>query len=155
MDFVINEWCPEYFIHADGSTERTLLRQFVNNFYNSEDVLVIKRPSEFWSKLYRYAKKYQNNEEIYGELKTFIRVVLQDLNRVIYIDDDVSLPIDVYELLNAENTNFSSDQYLFEAAYQSDSKIIVTTDQKLINHMGQSEHYRLIHLDNFIEDILK
>jgi predicted nucleic acid-binding protein len=155
MEIVINEWFPEFFIHPEGSKEKNRLRQFVNIFYNSKDVLVIKRPSEFWSKLHRYAKANQNNEEVYKELKTFIRAVLQDSRRVIYIDDEVALPIEIDNLLNIPNTNFSSDQYLFEAAYQSESKIIVTTDQKLIDHMGQSEHYRLIHLDNFIEGILK
>jgi hypothetical protein len=155
MEFVINEWFPEYFIYPEGSKEKTFLKKFVNKFYNSKDVLFIKRPSEFWSKLHRYSKQYHANEDIYRELKIFISVILQDSNRVKIIDEDIELPNEVLGKLNIMNTNFFSDQYLFEAAFKSDSKIIVTTDIKLIGHMGKSEFYNLVLLDDFMEEYCK
>lgn len=53
--------------------------------------------------------------------------------------------------LHQAGTNYASDRYLFEAAWFADSKIIVTTDIRLIEHMKNVEPFKLFSLEGFLE----
>jgi predicted nucleic acid-binding protein len=61
------------------------------------------------------------------------------------------LPDEVSNKLKNDKENYYKDYFLFEAAFVSSSKIIVTTDIRLINHMRESDHYILIQLDDFLK----
>lgn len=53
--------------------------------------------------------------------------------------------------IHEEGSNYASDQYLFEAAWCADSKIIVTTDIRLIEHMKNVGPFKLFSLEVFLE----
>ncbi len=157
MEFVANEWLCEYFKFATPEENIRKLESFLNWFYQSDHQLIVIKDSPFQIKIGQIEKILRSHFDTRYHLrfKKFHSLLYYDPTKIKIINNEEFLPTEIFDLVNIVGTNFASDQYLFEAAIKSDSKIIVTTDQRLINHMGQSEHYRLIHLDNFIEDILK
>lgn len=152
MEFVINEWFPEYCKTDATEEQRKLLLDFLGIFLSKNDVLIIKKPSSFYNKLNTLTKHYRSHRDpkFYLLLKEIQKTILNDSNKVKYINHDIFLDGKILELLNKEGTNFSSDIYLFEAAFISDSKIIVTTDKKLVKLVSENENYKVIMLDNFM-----
>ena len=150
MEFVINEWFCEYFLPSQDDKNLKKNEQFLEWFFETNHKLVVVENSEFHRKIRRYSKILAYNIKYYTLMKKFNALLERDSLRVVKIKNQ-QLPTSVLSRLNIAGTNFSSDQYLFEAAIFSDSKIIVTTDSKLIEHMGKSKHYNLIHLDAFFK----
>jgi len=51
MDFVVNEWLPEYFKPAALAEEKRQLETFLNRFWQRNDRIIVKRPSPFLEKI--------------------------------------------------------------------------------------------------------
>jgi predicted nucleic acid-binding protein len=101
--------------------------------------------------VFRYAKEYQQNAEIILFYRRFIKEILLDQSKCRRITENIVLPETVVANLNQPNTNFNSDTYLFEAASLTNTKIIVTTDEKLINQMNTVDDFKIISLIDFLE----
>jgi predicted nucleic acid-binding protein len=151
MEFVINEWFCDYFNPLEPREKFEINQKFLSWFYASPHKLVILIDSPFHIKLQKYSKWISGYKDpkYYMLLKKFMSIITSNSSKIKFIEPQ-ELHQDIINLLNREGTNYSSDQYLFEAALTSDSKIIVTTDGKLIDHMGISDHYRLVHLNDFL-----
>jgi hypothetical protein len=152
MDLVLNEWVPEYFRPDTPQDKRRQLERFLNSFMNSDDKLIVRRPSPFLEKIERYAKANQHRSEVVEPIRVFIKHILQNIDRCEFVDDDqpIILPELVEEKLSPGN--FSSDRYLFEAASCIGSqKTIVTTDKKLVNQFSDVSWCRLILLSDFLD----
>ncbi len=117
------------------------------------DVLYVRNPSPFLRKIYTYAKEYQSHSDVFTTriITYFITRVIQDSNRCVFISDECLLDELTLERLNEANTNYSSDAYLFEAASKTESKIIVTTDDKLCRQMHNVAGYQVISLKEFLQ----
>ena len=81
-------------------------------------------------------------------LRKFIKLILEDSRRCELIDDEIYLPEIIIE--NLSIGNYASGQYLFEAAFSTEEKIIVTTDQKLIDQMQGNNLFQVVHLEEFL-----
>ena len=149
MNLVVNEWLPEYFRPEASKNEKELLEVFLNKFLENQDTLTVRRPSPFLQKILLYAKLYQANTNIYQNLYRFIKVVLQDSKRCVFIDEECILEEAIIEKLN--EGNYSSDTYLFEAASKTDNKLIITTDDKLCRQMNDIAAYNVINLTDFLK----
>jgi hypothetical protein len=150
MDFVVNEWLPEYFRPEATAAEKQKLERFLNTFMQRSDTLFVRRPSEFLNKIYRYGKSYQTNTNIYLAISAFIKLVLLDSQKCRFIDDDeFDLPDAIRQQLS-QGGNTISDTYLFEAAATTQAKLIVTTDVKLRNLMQGQRPYNVVLLDDFL-----
>jgi hypothetical protein len=150
MEFVVNEWLPEYFRPNATQEEKQKLETFLNKFMEKNDILYIRRPSEFLRKIYRYSKEYQSNIKTYNQLTNFIKFILLNSERCRFIDDDeFSLPGETSSRL-IEGGNTVSDTYLFEAASATVTKLIITTDVKLKTLMDDFERYKVALLDTFL-----
>jgi hypothetical protein len=149
MKFVVNEWLPEYFLPNATPEEKALLEKFLTRFLNKNDQILVRQPSPFLNKIYRYPNQYQNYGSTVRGLRNFIKFILNDSDRCEIIDQTVlELPIQTLEKLS--KGNFSSDQYLFEAAFFSGTKQIVTTDEKLKNQMKGDTNFSLVLLEDFL-----
>ena len=114
MEFVVNEWLPEYFKPSANIEEKRKLEKFLNRFLERNDMLCVRQPSEFLSKIYRYSKEFQNYRVSASEIKKFIRVVLSDSERCRFVrDDEFQLPASIKSIL-VEGGNTVSDTYLFK-----------------------------------------
>jgi hypothetical protein len=150
MNFVVNEWLPEYFRPEATAEEKQKLEQFINTFLQRNDTIYVRRPSEFLTKIYRYSKSYQTNTNIYLAISAFIKFILFDSQRCRFIDDDEYDLSDAIHQQLVEGGNTISDTYLFEAAAATEEKLIVTTDVKLRNLMRQAAPYTVVLLDDFL-----
>jgi len=151
MDLVINEWFPEYCRAEASEEERELLDLFLTRFLSNRDRIFIRNPSRFLDKIKQYAKAYQAHRDIYtiAILTNFIKNIILNGERCQIIDEDCILEDVVTEKL--QEGNYSSDTYLFEAASKTESKIIITTDDKLRRQMHNIADYKVINLKEFLQ----
>jgi PHD/YefM family antitoxin component YafN of YafNO toxin-antitoxin module len=152
MDFVVNEWLPEYFRPTATREEKLQLETFLNRFLERGDRILVRNPSPFLDKIHRDAKDYQTRHEIVTPIRKFIKLILQDSERCVLIDEEEfeELPESVMEKL--EPGNFSSDQYLFEAASRiTAEKLIVTTDARLKAQFSDQTWCDIVLLSEFLE----
>ncbi len=89
MQLVVNEWLPEYFLPTASREEKLLLQQFLQKFLQRDDQIVVRRPSEFYRKIYRYAKDLQGNYKAVTFVRDFIKLILEDSDRCQLIDDEL------------------------------------------------------------------
>jgi hypothetical protein len=147
MDFVVNEWLPEYFKPDATAVEKQLLSQFIVKFLAKNDKIFVKNPSPFLEKLYRF-EKYYTDTKIKAQIKFFIAKVLEDSERCVWVKDEIVLPDNIEKLFTG---NFGSDRYLFEAAFQTETKKIITTDAKLRMQFEENQIFELVDLSIFLE----
>jgi hypothetical protein len=95
------------------------------------DKLFIRRPSAFLQKIGSFDKLYQNDNKVHTELKKFISNILYNSERCSFVDDNEFELADAIRDQLAGGGNTISDQYFFEAAAKTATKIIVATDAKL------------------------
>lgn len=146
MEFVVNEWFIEYATPDVGENEKKLFDGFFKAFLSKEDRLVVHLNSEFIRKLRRYNKTFQR----YPEMRIFRQIV-----QMIFLDSNKAKLVPEIQLendiLNLTIGTFESDRYLFEAAEQSDSKIIVTTDERLQQQVSAISRYNVRLLNDFMK----
>jgi hypothetical protein len=155
MEYVVNEWLLDYFRYDDGTVERKKLFKFLAYFSSNDDVILIKTPSPFNEKLYNYAKDLQNDHKKYQYLKWFIKTIFRNRDKCkIFPEWEYPTP-SLNENLNSKlnQGNFDSDRYLFETAMfiTKNEKIIITTDEKLVEHVKEISEFKLILLDDFLK----
>ncbi|MFH1004468.1 MAG: hypothetical protein V1781_03090 [Bacteroidota bacterium] len=150
MEFVVNEWLPEYFRHDASDEEKEKLKKFLNKFMVEKDKLFVRKGSEFLRKIHRYKKDYQYNIKVYNEIGKFIDNILRDSDRCFFVDDDeFELPDTIIDKLT-KGGNTISDKYLFEAAIMTTTKTIITTDVKLKTFMIDEKTFTIKLLDDFL-----
>ena len=150
MEFVVNEWLPEYFKPDTTNEEKEKLEKFLIKFLERNDKIFVRRPSEFLRKLLRFANDYQNYPNVYENIHKFITVIYLDSKRCKIIhDDEFELSEVIVNKLN-ESGNYNSDTYLFEAASVTETKLIITTDEKLKIHMENNGTFNVRLLDEFL-----
>lgn len=152
MDLVVNEWLPEYFKPNASNDEKQKLEKFLNRFIEKNDKIYVRRPSEFYRKIHRYKKDYQNNLKVNDQIGKFINLILINSDRCFIVDDDeFELSEEIRKKL-IEGGNTVSDIYLFEAASATQTKLILTTDVKLKALMENNEIFKVELLDNFLSN---
>ena len=150
MEFVVNEWLPEYFKPDATIEEKRKLEKFLNKFMERNDKMFVRKPSEFLRKILRYANDYQTNNKAYENINRFIKFIYLDSERCKLIHDgEFELPESIRNKL-IEGGNTISDIYLFEAASATEAKLILTTDVKLKNLMENEGIFRVELLDGFL-----
>lgn len=152
MDLVVNEWLPEYFLPGAKKEEKAQLYQFIQRFAVRGDRLVVAAGSRFLKKIDVYAKLYSKNQEVYPQIKAFITGVLERPQRATIITISDPLPQQTYAVLHEPGTNYHSDEYLFHAAMRTDSKRIITTDERLRDAMANDAIFKVILLSDFLKD---
>ncbi|MCC7429708.1 hypothetical protein IT568_02575 [bacterium] len=152
MEFVVNEWLPEFSIPTATNEERKLVTEFLNLFLSKKDVLFVKRESEFFKKIYRYSsdRKFGYDPKTKELFNKFIKLVLLDSSKckILENQDLVEIPQKTKEKLVPP---FDSDFYLFESACLTNEKVIVTTDKRLFDQTENDEFFKIILLENFME----
>lgn len=151
MEFVVNEWLPEYFKPDQPIENKKQLEYFLNTFINRNDKIIVRRPSKFLDKIHTFKKNYQHNTKTYNQLGKFIKLILQDSERCTIVDDGEFLLSEGIKSRLVTGGNTISDLYLFEAASTTKNKLIITTDKKLHDLMNGEDKYNVELLDTFLE----
>src|ERR1017187_6477398 len=151
MEFVVNEWLPEYFKPDASNDKKQKLEKFLNRFLERNDKIYVRNPSEFLWKIHRFKKNYQYNIKTYTEIGKFINIILKDSERCYFVDDGKFELSEKTRNRLIEGGNKISDLYLFEAASATESKIILTTDTKLKDWMHNKDDCKIELLDDFLK----
>ena len=151
MELVANEWLPEYFKPDATNDEKQKLEKFLNRFIERNDKIFVRRPSEFYRKIHRYKKDYQNNLKVNEQLGRFINLILINSDRCFIVDDGEFELSETIRNKLVEGGNTISDTYLFEAASATEAKLIITTDAKLKALMENEESFRVELLNKFLD----
>jgi hypothetical protein len=155
MEYVVNEWLLDYFTYNDGTVERKKLFKFLAHLSSNDDVIIVRIPSPFRKKLYDYANVLQNDHKKYKCLKWFITNIFLNSDKCkIFYEWEYPTPSLSANLNSRLNQgNFGSDRYLFETAMfiTKNEKIIITTDEKLVEHVKEISEFKLILLDDFLK----
>ncbi len=151
MEIVINQWFNKW-LQPDipNENQKALWNEFFQKFLNKkgEDKLVIIQHSPWMAELLSIEKKYYDNI-IRKRIQEICKICL-DPNYVRILPQPAIIPEDVVQLL--EPGNFSSDRFLFEAAGHTEDKIIITTDQKLIDQFANQTKFRLLQISDFLKE---
>ncbi|HAK76544.1 MAG TPA: hypothetical protein DCM71_06475 [Runella sp.] len=153
MYLVVNEWLPEYFLRKASDGEKKQLEQFLNRFLQRGDVLYVQTGSPFEAKIYKFAKDNQQFPT-YQYFKQFIGAVLRNSKRCVLVEKNKSIPDEIDKRLNELGTNYNSDRYLFETAWQipdNEPKIIITSDLKLKRQMEGNGYFDVLMLADFLK----
>ena len=149
MEIVVNEWLPEWLAPTGTDIQHRNALIFLEKFCSKDDIIVVKYDSAFTDKLLKYPKFFSGYPEHARKLSFVISQILYNSNkcRLLYENELLPLPMDVLNLLTGQA---NSDTYLFEAAFTSTDKIIITTDDRLIVQTQNNGHIRVIHFDEFM-----
>ena len=151
MDFVINEWLLNYFLPGANKREKKQLFYFLQRFEDRRDRIVVLRPSPFTAKLDVFANLYSRNQTVYPLIKRFITGVLLNPSRATLISINEPLPYQTLAVIYELGTNYQSDEYLFHAALRTESKLIITTDEKLCRAMVDDQVFKVVLLTEFLK----
>lgn len=150
MDLVVNEWLPEYFLPGAMPDHQAMLKHFIQRFLARRDRLVVLNPSPFTAKLYSFAKQYAANRTVYEPIKLFINTIILNPACTTLVSITDPLPAETLATLHEQGTNYSSDEYLFYAALRTETKMILTTDEKLFRAMEQDPVFKVRLLKDFL-----
>jgi len=155
MEYIVNEWLLDYFTYDDGTVERKKLSKFLAYFSSKDDVIIVRIPSPFSKKLDHYAKELQDDHKKDQYLKWFINTIFRNSDKCKIVYDSEFADHALNENLNSRinQGNFGSDRYLFETAMfiTKNEKTIITTDEKLVEHVKEISEFKLILLNDFLE----
>lgn len=126
MEFVVNEWLLDFLLPDADPQNKSMAIQFLEAAVKKGDKIVVRRPSPFFKKFYRYMKQFGSDVGCKKRL-TYLNNLFHDSERTIIIDDadTNNLPADIENLVPAD------DKYLVELALSCNDKIIITTDTRL------------------------
>jgi hypothetical protein len=149
MELVVNEWLPEY-LRPDAPLEhRRKAMQFLRTFDQRSDTLVVKLDSEFSRKIYRYAKRFDYDVQSKILYKQVVSRILRDSRRCKLLENAEITPLPD-ALIALLHDPYSSDTCLFEAAWTTQDRIVLTTDERLVTQMAGNGVIAVVSLDEFL-----
>ncbi|MFZ4635122.1 MAG: hypothetical protein ACOYNO_13030 [Saprospiraceae bacterium] len=152
MDFVINEWFLDWHRPDALAVEKKEVYVFFQRFLRSNHKIVVLQNSPFLQKLHRYRSTFDYDIPCRLALKNFFSAVLQNPEKCVVLQGATALPSVLESKLLTGN--YASDQYLFQAAQATDDKIIVTTDRRLVEHIGPNEGFNFYDVETFKQAFL-
>lgn len=150
MEIIVNEWLLDYLCpHTDANKTKSVAR-FLNALLEKCDKIVIRNPSPFIKKFYKYMKQYQSDNECKKRFSRLNQLFFYNYDKTIIVDDrDIGkLPPET------EGKIPPKDKYLVELAYFSKDKILVTTDNRLKEILEVAPEIKVHLFEEFINNYL-
>lgn len=122
-ELLIDEWFFHHF--EDENLSKDVTKLFVSIFEVC-DKIILKRNTSLFSKFHAIAEKSINfPPKNRLQVKFIIRLFLQNSNKIAWIEEDIVIEKSITSSLHHK------DLYLVKMCLQSNSKIYVTTDERL------------------------
>lgn len=133
MELIVDEWLLEYMRPDAKDDDRLLALRFVNAWKRRCDKLLLRRPSPFVKKFYRYMKRFGGDLDFKRRFSKLNQLLLRNSRKTRILDEgDVpSLQKEVADMIHPD------DWYLIEAASCSEGSVLVTTDGRLRERLSQ------------------
>lgn len=158
---VINSWLAVYGDPDEIDESKIFLRDKVLDILEQRKIrFVIVHGNQLHKKLWDYHNLFNASDY---ETKRYFKKLIQDIKHnedivALYYDFQVpdKLENEIEDLLPEPNdtnkTNYYKDRFLFEAAYLSTERIIITTDTRLKDKFANQNFYRIVLLEEFINE---
>jgi rRNA-processing protein FCF1 len=151
VELIVDEWLLEYMRPDAGQPERELASKFLTTWVERCDKVLIRRPSPFLSKFYRYMKDFGHDMRFKARFKKLSLLLFRNTDKTRIVDDeDVSPLPDEVETMVPRRDKY--DRCLVEMALCSSQALIVTTDNRLKQALSADEHFRVYLLEQFLEE---
>jgi len=150
VEIVVDEWLLEYMRPDAKDDDRLLALRFVNAWKRRCDRLLLRRPSPFVKKFYRYMKSFGRDLDFKGRFSKLNLLLFRDTLKTRILDDaDVpSLQKEVADTIPCD------DRYLIEAASCSEERLLVTTDERLRERLSHWTGYAVYSPAEFLAKFL-
>lgn len=151
LPFVLNEWIFHDLLGENGIQAQRETGLFVLALVESEDRIVVLRPSPWTAKAYHLMKATGPLERIFSKLLHL--QVLQDSERCNYLQES-EVPVLPVEI---EKDVPPDDLYLFRTLMGGNAKTLITTDTKLLERMSpvvQAHGIEILLRDQFLHNYL-
>ena len=102
MEIVVNEWLLDYLLPNSEKVEKDLVFKFINIWVEKCDKVVIRRPSPFTKKFYKYWKLLENDQNSKKKFKKLNELLLRNPDKTRIMDD-----MDVKPLLSINSPRCS------------------------------------------------
>lgn len=146
MEMVVNEWLLEYLCPDAKESNTNLAIRFVNAWVTKCDKVVIRRPSPFVTKFYRYWQKFGQDTDFKKRFSKLNQLLFINSDKTVIADDS-----DIKKLKNeVEAKTPSDDKYLIELAYSEPDRIVVTTDRRLKDKLQGEANLKIYLLEEFL-----
>lgn len=150
MEIVVNEWLLDYMRFGANLGEISTAIQFLNALVKKCNKMVVKRPSPFLGKFYRYIEESERDINCKGRFRKLNQLLFYNWEKTTIVDD-----VDIKKLpKEIEEKTPSRDKYLIELAYYSTDKIIVTTDRQLKDKLQDEVDLKIYLLEEFSREYL-
>jgi len=126
---VLNEWLLHDLMGENGVNDQQEAQAFLVKLTRECDYIVVLRGSRWTAKAYLLMKQASPTIRI---LSQFLHLaILRDPNKCHYLEPDEIQPLP-YDLANEVP---DGDAYLFQTALARDVRMVVTTDEKLLQRV--------------------
>ncbi len=145
MEIVINEWFLDYMV--PGSRDAAFPGRFLDFIQAKSFRIVIKVPSPFTEKFYRFCRLNRRVNPKFGK-----RLTLEMLNadKVVIVHQlEISPLPDEIQSLFLENKIKEDDRYLVELVYTIPGSVVITTDNPLVEVLRPFLNERIQTLNEF------
>ena len=128
MEIVVNEWLLHYM--SPESRDLSFSTRFLDFVQSKSILIVIKKPSPFTDKFYRFCRKHRVSNPKFGKR---LALDMSDSKKVKIVSppDVIPLPDEIQRLF-IEKRIKEDDRYLVELAHSVPCSVIVTTDSPLV-----------------------
>jgi len=147
MEIVVNEWLLDYMCPNVDLDKKDIANKFLSVLLEKCDKIVIGRGTPFVKKFYRYMKDFGRYHEFKSNFSKLNQLLFLNSDKTIILEKEevAQLPKEINEILPPD------DKYLFELAYTTTDKIIVTTDQRLYEKVKNITGLRIYLLEEFLK----
>jgi len=128
-EIVVNEWLLHYM--APGSKDIYFPDRFLDFVQSKSLPIVIKRPSPFTDKYFRFCKVLKKLKPLYGK-RLFLEMNDSNKVRLVKPEDILLLPAEIENLFQKVLVK-EDDRYLVELVCTIPTSVLVTTDNPLVN----------------------
>jgi len=150
MEVIVNEWLLDYMRLGSNLEDMSVAGQFINLWVKKCFKIVVRRPSKFFKKFYRYIEESNRNNDCKKRFRKLNHLLLYNWEKTKIIED-----VDIEELPGEIKTKVpSSNTYLVELAYSSGNKIIVTADGKLKEKLQDEVGLKIYMPNEFLQEYL-
>lgn len=148
MDIVVNEWLLDYMRPDAEHPQKVLASKFVNAWVERCHKILIRRPSPFVSKFYKYHKLFGWDQDFKERFKKINLLLFHNPDKTKILDDNdvTALPKEL------RSKTHHKDIYLIELAYCSADRIVVTTDEDLKKSLKDEGELRIYLPDEFLAE---
>ena len=158
MNLIVNSWFPIYFdiTLKDMSKEETRkniiqLEAFLEKFYENDYCIILLESGQTQEKFYRMSKELKNYSDGYKRIKEVTKKIIYNSSKLRIVSELIPLSQEI-ETLIAANTTYEKDRFLLLTAAQipENEKIIITTDNRLIEQFKDNSEYKFGPLNQFL-----